>query len=1124
MQFKKFTTALIAFFLLPALAFSQVTTSSITGKVSTPSGQPLGGATITATHTPSGTVYQTVSNDKGLFTLPGLRIGGPYTVTAVYVGYTTQTFDGINLNLGEPYDISVNMAETANELSAVTISATARKIATEKLGPTTVIGTRQLSTMPTITRSITDFTRLTPQANGNNFGGRDGRYNNLKVDGVNLNSNFGLDNNPMPGGGRSPISLDAFDQISVATTPFDVRQSGFTGAAINAATKSGTNDFHGTAYGYTTNQGMNGKNVGSYNLGSLAKNSNKIYGGSIGGPIIKNKLFFFVNGEYEKSSRPGPAYYPTGGNGTGNQSQTPVADMQKVADYVKSNFGYDPGAFQTTPPFAGTDWKVLAKVDWNIDVNNKLTLKYTTFTNKNDWNGLNGTSIPNGGGFNVTGRNNVTSLPFSRYSNNSMGFFNSNYGFNHTVKTYSAELNSRFSSRISNQFLFTITRNRDTRITPNGQFFPTVDIFNGSGANYISLGTDPFTQNNDVINNVTSVLDNLTIYAGKHTITAGISYEHQYLGNMFMPGAASYYAYNSLNDFLTDAPPAYYAWTYSLLPGNPNPYSAKLKTGQWGLYLQDDIKVSNNFKLTAGIRADKINYLGNPIGNSSIDTLWLPNQNGDFVHYSTSQWPTSPVYVSPRVSFRWNLLSDQSLIIRGGTGLFTGRFPLVDLTNMPSNAGVVQFGGKITDPSVLAGIKFNPDPTAYSSLFTPTPNQALSGTPVIPTGTIALIDKNFRFPMIWTSDLAIDKKLGNGFTATFEATFTKDLYALSIRNSNLKPADSVYYEGDYTRPRYTTTPFGYNKFYNGGSWQTQTNGTVLNVGPSTYTLENSSKGYSATFTAQITKDFNNGFYGTLAYVRTIAKSLTGMPGSQANSIWNNNPTAGTGNSMELGNSQYMMPHRVTANVSYRVEYAKHLASTFSLYYSGGTLGALSYTVNGDINNDGKQFDLMYIPKSQDEMNFTSLTTGGVTFTPGQQKAAFEQFINNSSYLSSHRGQIAGRNAAFYPWYNQVDFSFLQDFFIKAGKTTHDLQFNLTVLNFANLVNSRWGVQKLTTTTTPLAFKSFDATGHPVYTWQTQNVSQNGGQSTTPMLITQPLQDNRSIASTWQMQLGLRYSF
>nr|WP_255364072.1 TonB-dependent receptor [Arachidicoccus sp. BS20] len=1087
---------------------AQVTTSTITGKISTPEGQPLGGATVTATHTPSGTVYKAISNDKGLFTLPGLRIGGPYTVTVQYVGYASQTINDINLRLGEPYDVSITLAEASSDMQTVTVSATAKKALVEKLGPTTVIGTRELSTMPTISRSITDFTRLTPQASGNNFGGRDGRYNNLKVDGVNLNNNFGLSNDPLPGGGRSPISLDAFEQISVATTPFDVRQAGFTGAAINAATKSGTNEFHGTAYAFTTNQNFNGKKVGSYDLGDLAKNSNKIYGGSIGGPIIKNKLFFFVNGEYEKSSKPGPAYYPTGGNGTGTESQTTVADMQKVYDYVTTNFGYDPGSYQSTPPFAGHDWKILAKIDWNIDVNNKLTLKYTNFNNQNDWNLLNGGSIPNGGGFTVTGRTGtVGSLPNSRYSNNSMAFFNSNYGFKHLVKTYSAELNSRFSSKVSNQFLFTITRNRDTRITPNGQFFPTVDIFNGNGQNYISLGTDPFTQNNDVINNITSVLDNLTIYAGKHTITAGISYEHQYLGNMFMPGAASYYAYNSLDDFLNDAAPAYYAWTYSLLPGTPNPYSANLKTGQWGLYVQDEINVSNNFKLTAGIRADKVNYLGNPIGNSSIDTLFLPNANGDFVHYSTSKWPSSPVVFSPRVSFRWDVLHDHSLVVRGGTGLFTGRFPLVWLTNMPSNAGVVQFGGRITDPNVLKNIKFNPDPTAYSNLFTPTPNQALSGTPVIPTGYFALIDKNFRFPMVWTSDLAVDKKFGNGFTATVEATFTKDLYALFVRNSNLKPADSVYYEGDYTRPRYTSS---YNKYYNGGF--------------SAYTLENSSKGYSATFTAQISKSFSNGFYGSLAYVRTIAKSITGLASAQANSLWTYNPTAGTGNSIEMGNSQYMTPHRVTANASYRMEYAKHLASTFSLYYSGGAQGNISYTVYNDINNDGKSYDLMYIPKSQEEMNFASYTTGGVTFTPAQQKEAFEEFINNSPYLRSHRGQIAGRNAAFLPWYNQVDFTFLQDFFIKAGKTRHDLQFSLTILNFANLLNSKWGVYKSTVTTSPLTFKYFDATGHPVYTLYTQSVSTDGGKTYTPRLITQPYQDNRSISSTWQMQLGLRYSF
>jgi len=1105
-------------FLLPFLGKAQVTTSTITGRVTTPDGNPLGGATLTAIHTPSGTVYKALSNDKGYFTLPGLRIGGPYRVTVEYVGYTTQKFEDINLKLGEPYDISISMTESAAQTQDVVVTAVSGRSLTEKLGPTTVFDSRALTTTPTVSRSITDITKLTPQADGNNFGGRDGRYNNLKVDGVNLNNNFGLDNNPVPGGGRSPISLDAFDQISVATTPFDVRQAGFTGAAINAATKSGTNEFHGTAYTYWTNQNFNGKKVGSYNLGTLSKNSNNIYGGSIGGPIIKNKLFFFVNGEYEKSSKPGPAYYPTGGSGTGNQSSTPVADMQKVYDYVKSKFGYDPGAFQSPPPFDGSDWKLLTKIDWNIDVNNKLTLKYTTFTNNNDWNQLNNGSIPNGGGFTVTGgTGTIGSLPNSRYSLNSMGFFNSNYGIKHTVKTYSAELNSRLSHTVSNQLLFTITRNRDTRVTPNGQFFPTVDIFNGAGKNYISLGTDPFTQNNDVVNNITSVLDNLTYYAGNHTITAGISFEHQYLGNMFMPGAASYYAYSSLDDFLNpEGHPAYYAWTYSLLPGTSNPYSAQLKTNQIGIYLQDEYNVTNYFKLTAGIRADKVSYPSAPIGNTAIDALTFPDEHGNMIHYSTSKWPSSPFIFSPRVSFRWDVLHDRSLIVRGGTGLFTGRFPLVWLTNLPSNAGVVQFGGAIEDAATLSKITFNPDPTAYSSLFTPTPNQTLKN-PVVPTTYFALIDQNFRFPLVWNTDLGIDKKFGHGFTATLEGTYTKDLHALSVRNANLKPADGTYSEGDYTRPLYTKT---FDKYYNNGVLD-KDKGTYS--GPSAYTLENTSKGYSATITAQLSKTFDNGFYGSVAYVKTIAKSVSGLASAQANSLWTYNPEAGTGNGVELGNSQYMIPNRITLNASYKFDYAKYFSSTFALYYSGGAAGNFSYTVYNDINNDGKSYDLMYIPKSEDEMSFVDYTSNGIVFTAQQEKDAFEKFINSSSYLKKNRGKIAERNGAYYPWYNQLDFSFLQDFYIMAGKTRHDLQFSLSILNFANLLDHNWGVHKLTTTQSPLTFKSFDANNHPVYTWQTQNVTDASGQSVT-QLITSPFQDDRSTTSTWQIQVGLRYSF
>lgn len=1099
------------------LIHAQVTTSSITGRVKSQNGSVLDGATVTAVHEPTGTKYEVSSNKTGLFSLQGLRIGGPYVVTISFVGYNTLNLTNINLSLGVPYDIDAVLANGQQELESVIVSATSRKISTTKQGPTTVFGQRELTSMPTIDRNLSDITRGTPQANGNNFGGRDGRMNNLKVDGVNMNNNFGLSNDPQPGGGRPPISIDAFDQVSVATAPFDVRQSGFTGAAINAVTKSGTNTFHGTAYTFFTSQDFNGAHVKDYNL-TNATTKNNIYGGSFGGPIIKNKLFFFANGEYEKSSKPGPTWYPTGGRGSGRQSNTPVGDMKQVADYVLSKYGYDVGAYESTPPFAGSDWRVLGKLDWNISRNHRLTLKYTNFNNTNDWATVNNGSIPNGGGFNVTGRSNsVTSLPNSRYSTNSMSFFNSNYYFKHLVATYAAELNSKLSSKMNNQILFTITKNKDTRVSPAGNF-PTVDIFNGGGQNYISLGTDPFTANNDVVNNITSVIDNFTYNTRNHSITAGISYEKQYLGNMFMPGAASYYAYDSLAAFLNDAPPSYYAWTYSLLPGNPNPYSAQLKTGQWGIYAQDDIKLTDFFTLSAGVRVDKINYLEDPIGNYKIDSMFFPNLAGDFVHFSTSKWPKSRPMVSPRMSFRWDVMHDRSLIIRGGTGLFTGRFPLVWLTNMPSNAGIVQFGGNIKDKATLSTLKFDPRSDAYANKFTPAPNQNLSLSATKIPGTFAIIDQNFKFPMVWTTDIAIDKNLGNGFTATLEATFTKDVYALNVRNANFKPADSVFYEGDITRARYTSA----NKFYNGNY--------------NAYVIENSNKGYSATFMAQIVKAAAKGFYGSLSYVRTISKSVSGLASAQANSLYNFNPNQGVGNNVELANSQYMIPHRVVANLSYRIEYINHLATTVGLYYSGSNNGSTSYIVNGDINNDARNAaDLMYIPKNQAEMNFTTLTVNGVgadgkpvaySFTPGQQKEAFEEFINNSNYLKKHRGQISERNGAYLPWYNKLDLAVLQDFYIKTGKTRHSLQVSANVLNFLNLLNRNWGVYKTTTITNPLVFKSLDANARPVYTWATYLVNMDGGSTTTqvPTLYNQPYQDLRTAGSTWQMQLGLRYSF
>ncbi len=1108
---RKYLLSALLMLLCLAGTQAQVTTSSIIGSVRGSDGEALIGATVRAIHEPSGTTYGAATNTEGRFNIPNARIGGPYLIEVSYVGFQPQSYSNVNLQLGRPYQLDATLNDTGRELQEVVVSADRSSLFNStRTGAATNVSSRQIETLPTISRSITDFTRTTPQANGNSFGGRDPRYNNIQVDGANLNNNFGLSNDPLPGGGSQPISLDAYEEISVNIAPYDVRQSGFTGAGINAVTKSGTNTFRGTAYSFYRDQSFNGTNVGNTDISNQIVNSrNQIYGGSLGGPIIKNKLFFFVNGEFEKGSRPGITWSPTGGSGNGNISSTRIEDLRTVSDFLRTNHGYETGAYDNFPNFENQNRKFLAKIDWNISQIHKLTLKYSDFESTND-QALNATSIPNGGGFRPTGQSsNVSRLPYSRFSNNSMAFANSNYGFKDAVRTGTAELNSNFGGRMSNQLLATVSKINTNRTFP-GQVFPTVDIFDGEGNNYISFGMDPFTNNNAVVNDVYSLTNNFSYFAGKHTITAGATYEYQRVGNMFMAGSNGYYAFNTLDDFLQNRAPIYHAYTYSLVPNEPAVYSANLKIGQLGFYAQDEVQILPNLNVTVGIRADKPVYHDQPLENPAYAALEFFGENGELRNYSTGSWPKSRMLYSPRVGFRYDVMNNSSLVIRGGTGIFTGRIPFVFLTNMPTNSAMYQIGASITSEAGLADVRFNPNPGAYADRFPTT-----AGTSVPNSANIVFIDNNFRFPQIFRTNLAADKELGNGFTLTVEGLYTKDLNAVRMRNANLRNATGATSEGGLSRERIIGTG---------------DNGAVTNADRRLNTpvntaivLENVNQGYATSLTAMLSKSFESGFYGSMAYTFTDAKEVTANPGSQATSAWNSNPNVGTSNAIELGYGQNAIPHRVVANLSYRKEYARHFASTLSFFYQGSHQGNYSYVVNGDINGDGNSStDLMYIPANISEMNFEAYDItnrdGAVvnTFTPAQQAEAFEAFINNSSYLKNNRGQFAERNGALLPWYNRLDGRFLQDFYIETGKnnTRHTLQFSADVLNVPNLLNKNWGIQRQTITTNPLSFRSLNGEGEPVYRYQ--NIGGN--------LVSEPFQNLNTLTSTWSMQLGLRYSF
>jgi Carboxypeptidase regulatory-like domain/TonB dependent receptor len=1078
---------------------AQVTTSSINGTVTDTKGETLAGATVTAEHQPSGTKYTTISKKGGVFNMQGLRAGGPYKVTIEFVGYKPQITENINLTLGDAYNINAEMTTNLTELAAVTITGLKRRASSDKNGATTNIGIRQLSTMPTITRSITDFTRITPQANGTSFAGRDNRMNNVTVDGANLNNNFGLTSDLLPGGGN-PISLDAFQEISVNISPFDVKQSGFTGAGVSAITKSGTNTFHGSIYGSYRNQKYNGTNVAGTKLASPAATSNKIYGATIGGPIIKNKLFFFLNGEIEKGTAPGVTFSPKGGSGTGTASNVPIDSLKALSSYLNSKYGFDPGAFDNYPAFTSDNYKVLAKLDWNISNSHKLTVKYSDFRNT-------GYAVASGsGGINGANGAGVAVYQSSRFGTAALGFNNSNYKIVDKVRTGSIELNSNFHGKFANQLLATITKISSIK-GHDGAIFPFADILGqtpGNKNNYLSFGNEPFNgNNNQVINDVYTITDNFSYFTGKHTITAGANYEYQRVGNMFMPGSQGYYVFGSLDDFLKNRAPKLFSQTYSLIAGQDAVFSANLKVGQLGIYLQDEVNINPRFKLTYGLRIDRPVYPDQPLENPAITALSFYAKDGSLTHYNGGKWPKASWYFSPRAGFRWDVDGDKNMIIRGGTGLFTGRIPFVFLTNAPSTSGMYSFGALVT--SNLQNFLFNKDPHAYNPFYNTGLDPAVFPTKAgtVAPGTFAVIDPNFKFPQVWRTDFAVDKQLGNGWALTLEALYTKDFNDAIERNANQKATDTVVNVGpNDVRGRFSSTSNAVRRL----------NPTISNA----TVLENTNKGGSVAFTALVSKNFSHGFYGSLAYTYTFSQDVTANPGSQAASVWSANATSGTQNDQELSYSQYAVPHRIVATLSYRLEYIKHLASTFTFFYEGASQGTYSYVYNGDLNQDGNaSSDLMYIPKNPSEIKFANLAAAGTTpaFTAQQQSDAFFQMVSKSHYLSNHMGQTSERNGPRYPFYHRVDFSFLQDIFSDIGKNRNTLQLNVSVINLLNLLNHDWGIKKQLIVNNPLKVVSV-VNGVPTYTLATFNND----------LVRTPYINVNSTTTTWGIQIGVKYLF
>ncbi|HTE11286.1 MAG TPA: TonB-dependent receptor [Chitinophagaceae bacterium] len=1161
-----FIAALLMIVCKSVTGYAQETTSEIQGIVTDDKGAALAGATVVATHQPTGTKYSTTTRKDGRYNLPNLRIGGPYEVKITYVGFQEDKQDNVTLLLGQEFKADFKLTAASTTLTEVVVATRRvdKVFNNSHTGSQEIISRSQIERLPSVSRSLQDFAKLEPTASstsfGQSFGGRSSQYNNLTVDGANFNNSFGLSGTLGGQTNSQPISLEAIEQIQVSTSPYDVTQGGFTGAGINSVTRSGTNQFKGSVYTALKGAGTQGYHVDNVDVVKTPLSFN-LRGFTVGGPIIKNKLFFFISGEQVRQQVPATSYTASDAGHpavTGSVSRANRDSLNALIGLLdKYADGYNPGAFEGYNFTTNSD-KITAKLDFNINKNNTLSVKYNYLKSYAD-------QFPSG-----SRPNNGTSLVTSgsgASNNTAMPFYSSGYRINNNFNILIAELNTRISNKASNKLQVGYTALRDFRSQhSNSQTMPFVDILDGAGNIFTSFGYEMYTYNNLLNTDVFQFSDIFKLYKGAHELTFGTQDYYRKYKNAFAPGYQGVYQFNSLNDFRNSliggaANSRNYYLQYSALKDGSFPFAFAGST-ELGFFAQDKWRVSKDFTVTYGLRVDMTIFKQDFTDNPYFDAL--PFKDGQT--YNIGKAPGNAVIVSPRLGFNWDVLGNKSFQMRGGAGIFSGPPPFVWISNQASNNGI-QFGAVQTiGTPPTAGI---PPVTNNNGPIIPGTGTAFNtNIPRPPAGvpntsySTALVDNNFKYPTVVKTNLAFDKKLGNDWSVTLEGSYSKDINSVYYSNLNLNETNGFALAGTDTRTRYTifnganTVPENYasyksNKYYyNKPSVLTAQytsrfeNNTVADPTLGTAILmKNSKKGYAYTATARLEKTFKN-LFASVAYTFSKAKNIA-EGGSTASSLWSARAVSNTDpNGDNMAYASYYQPHRVIAFASYRFEYAKHFATSIGLVFEAAPAGVTSYIYANDLNGDGNTNDLVYVPKSASEISLIAAgsynanthtgSTTGTTADPRTSAQAWTQldnFIKQDHYLNFHRGQYAEANAVVMPFFKKLDMNITQDIYFFTGKNAdrnkHTLKLSLDVLNVGNFLNRNWGLVKTPTLSSNasgfqlLTFEGLAADGKtPLYSFPYQDA----GSTTSFAPRTNSYTYNTGITSRWQMQFGIRYLF
>ncbi len=1048
-----------------------VTTASLNGLVTSSDGESLVGANVVAVHISSGTKYGGSTRVTGQYNLANMRVGGPYTVTATLVGYKSESQENVYLSLGQDLRIDFKLAEEAVVGQEVVVTAQTDDVLNSgRTGAATFINPGEVQQLPSIKRSTRDLTRLDPRSDGNySFGGRNWLFNSISLDGSYFNNSFGLDD-PAPGGqtNAEPVPFDAVEQVQVSVAPYDVREGGFTGAGINTVTKSGTNQVRGSAYSFLRSASLVGNKVRGRKVVATPDLSYNQSGFSVSGPIIQDKLFFFVNAEIERREDPGSNFVASrnGSSGLG-VSRVSATIMDSIRSRMRTVYGYDTGPYEGYT-FDTKNEKVLIKLDWNANENNNVSLRYN-FLNASRQQGPHPFVLSFGG----TGRGpNENSLPFR----------NSGYRINNKLSSFALEVNSR-AEMFANRFFVSYNRFRDNR-DPFSVDFPTLEIGEG-GVTYTTIGHEPFSIHNILDQDVWQLTNNFSYYAGNHVVTLGGTYEVYSFFNSFnifrhglfgLPFAST--TFFSLDDFFQRTTPGdpNFVDLNGMITPSTSPFKAEaIKVSQLGFYAQDEFLVSERFNLTYGLRVDLPIYDTNPLrvgGDNVLNPystgLTALDENGNPELVDQAKLPGIKPLFSPRVGFNWDAIGDRSTQLRGGSGIFTGRLPFVWIGNIISNPGA------------------NPNIPAHQRSF-----------------DLNAAVRDFKWPQLWTSNIAVDHQLPGGILGTLEFLYGKDINAIYVRNADLVRPVRTLADG---RPYY------------GGAPNNELNAPFPFAGDGIYVIDNTNEGYNYTITAQFRKAFDFGLSASIAYTYLQAKSKLKST-EIASVLFAENPVKGNPNQPELSYSEFGERNRITATGTYRVQWSDRFATSFGIFvevgegnrFAGAGGNRYSFVYAGDVNGDGfAGNDLIYIPRDMADARLVAFTGPGGSVA--EQWAALDAFIKQDEYLNSHRGQIADRFGALNPWFSNIDLRILQDIIFPMNGSMHTFQISLDILNVANLLYSKWGVRSVATSTatSPLELAGFDGQGNPQFNFKG--------------LAKETFVDDPGLNSRWQAQIGIRYIF